>query len=269
MQGCFDVIPADCNMSPIKSRAGSASSLAFVMLTSGPTMMSSALSVRADVRPSPDVQSAVDVTATRFVRTWGFTTVGMVAQRFRLTTTTNESRLSLTRQALCRAPDLRWLDPICEWFTLIECDSRPKAALAKILAVSGDVDREELARALDKRHSFREVPYDVVRAYLAELVSHHARVAAPRHAGGLTRVEHVLVDVLHERGGCADIHALRRDVKRRSITPAALKRTLSESPLFLRVAHGIYGLVGAGAGVPVGPRTLISSDQWGQWAAAV
>jgi hypothetical protein len=229
-------------------------------------MMSAALTVRSDVRWCPDVQRAVEAAAVRFVRTWGFTTVGMVAQRFRLTITTNESRLFMTRQAISRLPDLRWLDPICEWFTLIERDSRPKTALSKILAVSGDIDLEDLGLALGKRHSFRDVPHDVVRSYLAELVSHHVRVAVPARAGALTRVENVLVDALHERGGCADIDVLRRDVKRRSITPAALKRTLSESPLFIRVAHGIYGIVGA----PIEPRTLISSDhQWGPSAAAI
>jgi hypothetical protein len=225
-------------------------------------VMSALLSVPSGIRSSLD--EAIDTTAARFVRAWGFTTVGMVARRFRLTTTTSESRLSIARRVLSRSSDLRWLDPICEWFTLIERDSKPKAALSKILSVRGHVDREELSQALDKRHSFRDVPNDVVRAYVSELVSHHARTAkrVPPDASALTRIETVLVDVLLERGGRAEIELLRRDVRRWSITAEALKRTLSESPLFIRVAHGRYGLIGS----PIAPRSLIPS---GRWAAAV
>jgi hypothetical protein len=216
---------------------------------------------------------SVERAAVRFVRAWGFTTVGMVAEHFRLTTTTTaarllatESRLLITRRALARLRDLRWLDPTQEWFTLIDRDSRPKAAFAKILAVTGEVDREDLALALGKRHSFRDVPKDVVRVYLAELLANHGRARAkPAPAVELTRVERILVEALEERGGRAEIEILRRAARPWSISASALKETLSGSPLFVRVEQGIYGLIGA----PVRPRTLLPSGQWDRSAAAV
>ena len=237
-----------------------------------PAMTTAALTGGSDIGESLDVQRSVEATAARFVRTWGFTTVGMVSQRFRLTVTTDASRLFIARQAISRQPDVRWLDPTREWFTLIERDSRPKAALAKIFAISAHIDQidridridridqEELTRALGKRHTFRDVPSDVVRAYLTELIASHARAGTGRdfRAEALTLAESVLVDVLQERGGYAPLEVLRREVKRWSITAEALKRTLAESPLFIRVAQGLYGLIGT----PAAPRTLVSSPRW-------
>jgi hypothetical protein len=210
------------------------------------------------------VERAVARVATRFVRTWGFTTVGMVAQRFRLTTTSDEPRPVMARRALSRLRDLRWLDADHEWFTLVECDSPPSAALAKIMAVCGSVDLEDLVPALGKRHSFGDAPASVVRAYLDELVGRHERsrawAAGPAIASALTRAEQVLVDSLRDAGGSADIAILRRDAARRSISEEILTRTLAQSPLFMRVSRGTYRVVGTG--LPIEPRRLMSSARW-------
>jgi hypothetical protein len=217
------------------------------------------------VTMSAAVERAVERTAVRFVRTWGFTTVGMVSQRFRLTTTTSEARREIAARALTRLPDLRWLDSDGEWFTLISRESPQKAALAKILATTSDVAREDLELALGKSHSFAHAPSGVVRAYIAELVANHGRspsTARAARASALTGVERVLVDVLHERGGQAEIELLRHETAHLAITGRALRRAIALSPLLLPVARGTYRLVGA----PVAARTLVSS---GQWATAI
>jgi hypothetical protein len=210
------------------------------------------------------VERAVARVAVRFVRTWGFTTVGMVSERFRLTTTRNQARPVMARRALSRLRDLRWLDPEREWFTLLETESPPKAALAKIIAVTGGVPREDLVMALGKRHSFRDAPNDVVRAYLDELVRGHERSrawnAAPTRESTPTREEQILVEAFRGAGGSADLEILRRHAERASISEEALTRTLSHSPLFLRVARSIYRLLGAS--VPIQPRLLLSSGRW-------
>jgi hypothetical protein len=206
------------------------------------------------------VERAVAMVAVRFVRTWGFTTVGMVSQRFRLTTTPNESRLAMARRALALLPDLRWLNPAREWFTLLESDSPTKAAFAKIVAITEGVDRRELVLALGKHHSFGDAPEDVVHAYLDELVSSHERsrawAAGATNASVPTREEQMLIDSLRDTGGSADITVLRRDAQRGSISAEALTRTLSHSPLFVRVSRGTYRLIGDC--FPVEPRPLLS-----------
>jgi hypothetical protein len=170
----------------------------------------------------------------------------------------------MTRRALLRLSDLCWLDPTCEWFTLINCDSSMKATFAKILDVGGDVDREDLVVALGKGRSFRDVPVGVVRAYVNALVDSFEpsprRGTGRRDAVVLTREERVLVEFLRYAGGDAELETLRREARQSSITPGALKRTLSCSPLFLRVTRARYRLIGSGA--PLTSRPLLSSGQW-------
>jgi hypothetical protein len=210
------------------------------------------------------IERAVERVATRFVRTWGFTTVGMVAQRFRLTTTCNAPRSVLARRALSGLRDLRWLDAEHEWFTLLESDSPTSTAFAKIVTVLGAVDRQDLLLALGKRHSFGDAPERVVGAYLDELISRHQRARAwsarPSDASDPTREERMVVECLRDAGGVAEISVLRRAAKTRLISAEALMRALSRSPLFARVARGTYGLIGASA--PPAPRRLLSSGRW-------
>jgi hypothetical protein len=210
------------------------------------------------------IERAVSRVATRFVRTWGFTTVGMVSERFRLTTTCNEPRSVVARRALARFRDLRWLDAEHEWFTLLETESPPKAALAKIIAVTGSVPREDVLSALGKRHWFRDAPHDVVCAYLDELVRSHNRSrswsASTTNESIPTREEQVLIDAFRSAGGSADLEILRRHARRSSISEEALTRTLSNSPLFVRVARSTYRLLGAP--LPLRLRPLLTSGRW-------
>jgi hypothetical protein len=193
------------------------------------------------------IERAVEMVAIRFVRTWGFTTVEMVAQRFRLTTTGRAPRSVLARRALSGLRDLRWLDEEREWFTLLDSDSPTSIAFAKIVAVLGNVDREDLLLALGKRHSFGDAPERVVLAYLDELVSRHrrARVWSARTSSPSTPTpeERMVVECLRDAGGAAEIAVLRRAAERCSIPANALMRTLSRSPLFVRVARGTFGLI--------------------------
>jgi hypothetical protein len=198
-------------------------------------------------------EHAIEITAARFVRTWGFTTVEMVASRFRLVRRSTQPRAVLARRAIERLPDLRWLDPSREWFSLIDCEAPAKAALAKIATVAEDIDPAELQLALGKRHAFRDVPPTVVQSYVEVL----ARVARPAGAA-LTREETALVTLLRDEGGDADVQTLRARGADLGLDDAAIARTLKVSPLFLPGGRGRYRLIGARTTYPM----LVSSSAW-------
>jgi len=215
------------------------------------------------------VERAVEMVATRFVRTWGFTTVGMVATRFRLTTTGDAPRSVMARRALSSLRDLRWLDEEHEWFTLLDSDSPMGSAFAKIVAVFGTVDGQDLLLALGKRHSFGDAPERVVRAYLDELVSRHKRARAwsARTSSAPTREERIVVECLRGAGGTGELAVLRRAAELNSISADGLMRTLSRSPLFVRVARGTFALIShapVGATFGLAPRP----QRFGQLAVA-
>jgi hypothetical protein len=208
----------------------------------------------------PDVsragpERAIEITAARFVRTWGFTTVEMVASCFRLVRRSTEPRAVLARRAIERFPDLCWLDPTREWFSLLERDSPGKQALAKIAAVATDVDGGELHLALGKRRAFRDVPPAVVDAYLAVLTRSPPTTSRD---DGLTCEETTLVRLLRADGGNADVQALRARAAELSFDGASISRTLRTSPLFLPAGRGRYRLIGSPRVHPM----LVSSPAW-------
>jgi len=198
-----------------------------------------------------DVDRSVEAAAERFVRKWGFTTVGMVSLRFRLPGQVSESRLVITRRALGTLRDLRWLDREHEWFFLVDRPSPMKMAAAKIAAVVSDVapiGLGDLEIALGKRRSFLGAPRAVVQKYLAELMR---EVMLLKRNGDLqeawlpTTEERILVAALRDQGGRADIERLRRNSAEWAIGEATIVRTLRSSPLFLRAGRGNYRLIGA------------------------
>jgi hypothetical protein len=200
-------------------------------------------------------EHAIEITAARFVRTWGFTTVEMVASCFRLVRRSTEPRAVLARRAIERLPDLCWLDPTREWFSLLERDSPGKQALAKIAAVTAEVDGTELHLALGKRHAFRDVPPAVVDAYLAVLT----RLApSTSRQDSLTREETALVMLLRADGGGAEVQTLRARAAELSFDVASISRTLRTSPLFLPAGRGRYRLIGSPRAYPM----LVSSPAW-------
>jgi len=197
------------------------------------------------------ISRAVVRVAIRFVRTWGFTTVGMVAASFRLCVPAPAPRTSLTRRALCALPDLEWLEPTQEWFSLLDLDSAMRSALEKILAVRGGVETDELVRALGKRRSFGGAPPAVVKSYVAAL---SARAARPAGNASITADEHAVLEALHEAGGVADLGELRR-ATRGTLSDVELTRVLQASPLFLRAGRGAYRVVG----FPTQPPMVLSA----------
>ena len=199
-------------------------------------------------------ERAIEITAARFVRTWGFTTIEMVAACFRLVRRSTEPRAVLARRAIERLPDLCWLEPTREWFSLLERDSPGKTALAKIAAVTTDVDGAELHLALGKRHAFRDVPHAIVGSYLAVLT----RLASTSRPSGLTRQEEALVRLLRDDGGNADAQTLRARAAALSFDVASISRTLRTSPLFLPAGRGRYRLIGSPRACPM----LVSSPAW-------
>jgi hypothetical protein len=200
-------------------------------------------------------ERAIEITAARFVRTWGFTTVEMVASCFRLVRRSTEPRAVLARRAIERLPDLCWLEPTREWFSLLGRDSPGKLALAKIAAVTTDVDGAELRLALGKRHAFRDVPPAVVDAYLAVLTH---LPPSRSHDDALTREETALVLLLRADGGSAEVQTLRARAAELSFDGASISRTLRTSPLFLPAGRGRCRLIGSPRGYPM----LVSSPAW-------
>jgi hypothetical protein len=201
------------------------------------------------------ISRAVERVAIRFVRTWGFTTVGMVAASFRLCTPAPAPRTALTRRALAALADLEWLEPTQEWFSLLDHDSAMRAATEKILAISGRVETDELVRALGKRRSFGGAPPAVVQSYVAALSARAARLG--RNAS-VSPVEHAVLEALHEAGGVADLGDLRR-ATRGALSVVELRRVLQASPLFLRAGRGTYRVVGIRAWPA---RAMVPSAAW-------
>src|SRR5262245_44664574 len=107
---------------------------------------------------SEQIASAVERTAARFVKRWGFSTASMVAGKFRLLSRATAPREVLARRALSALPGVTWLDPAREWFTLLDRPSAVREAIEKVVAVAGVVERAELEEALGKRHSFGGAP---------------------------------------------------------------------------------------------------------------
>jgi hypothetical protein len=192
---------------------------------------------------------------------WGFSTAGMVAARFRIIEKVTAPREVLARRALAALPDIVWLDPTREWFTLVERESAMRDAIEKVVATVGVVEREELEQALGKRHSFGAAPPLVVRAYVEALA---ARVARRRSARSeLSSEEHVVLEAFERAGGHASLAELRRVTAGR-LASGGLTHVLKASPLFVREARGIYRVVGTRPWP-----TVPGLAPWGEWRAAL
>jgi hypothetical protein len=211
-------------------------------------MSSPSPTFEAPVLPScpEQIGLAVERVAVRFVRTWGFSTVEMVATKFRLLLRAPAPRAPLARRALAALPDLAWLDPTREWFTLLDRPSAMSASIEKIVSNVGAVGLEDLEAALGKRHSFGAAPLAVVRAYLAALATRVARRGSLSPDAHLTTGERVVLAAFEGAGGVAALADLRAATHDR-LEPAMLTRVLQGSPLFLREGRGTYRLVGTGA----------------------
>jgi hypothetical protein len=206
---------------------------------------------------SERIASAVERAAVRFVRIWGFTTVETVAGHFRMLTPAPAPRASLARLALARLPDIVWLDPTREWFSLLDRAEGMRAALEKIRAAVGLVDVDELERALGKRHSFGEAPRAVVRAFVEAL---SALPSCRELVTRLTPEELTLLEAFESAGGAAHLDELRAATRGR-LPPVALARVLQASPLFLHTGRGAYRLVGRSLPWTPSPH-LVPSAAW-------
>jgi hypothetical protein len=216
----------------------------------------------AGPRDAARINAAIERTAVRFVKAWGFSTVEMVAGRFHSPAKVLASRAALARRSLSALPDVAWLDPTREWFTLLDRDSAMRSAVEKIVSTVGVVDLGELELALGKRHSFGAAPPTVVRAYLEVLA---ARVARERLFPGalLSPEEKVVLGIFEPAEGAATIEHLREHSRHR-LAPAALTRVLQASPLFVRSSRGAYRVVGS----PLLPPAS-ALVPWRQWQAAL
>jgi hypothetical protein len=190
---------------------------------------------------SERIDSAVERTAERFIRAWGFSTVGMVAGKFRLLAKATAPRQVLARRALAALPDIEWLDPSREWFTLLDRESAMRAAVEKIVAVAGVVEGHELEKALGKRHSFGDAPPAVVRAYVEALAARVVRRGP--FDWTLTAEELAVLEAFADAGASLGLAELRVAMGGR-VPEASLAHVLRASPIFLREARGLYRVVG-------------------------
>jgi hypothetical protein len=223
--------------------------------------MSVATSVPVVSSGSEKISGSVERTAVRFVRTWGFSTVETVAGHFRILAKSPAPRASLARRALASLPDLAWLDPTREWFTLLDRDSMMRASIEKVVNALGVVDRDDLELALGKRHSFGAAPPRVVRAYVETLAARVARQGAICENVVLSLEEQTVLEAFERLGGAAELEPLRAETR---LQTTALRRVLDRSPLFLRASRASYRLVGAFA---VGPAPAAARAP--EWRAAV
>jgi hypothetical protein len=225
----------------------------------------STLALRRPETLAPSDERAIRSIAERFVRTWSFTTVEMVAGRFRPARPSTQTRTSIVRRALAVMPELRWLDPACEWFSLLDCASPATATLDKIAALAGaqGIDREELSAALDKRHTFRDVPHVVIQSYLSTLLA-RPRATTDAALARFSDEERTLVALLDAAGGSLDTESLRHQAAAFGLDAATVLRTLQASPLFLRSGRGLYRLVS----VPVARTEVAPAPRWEATLAA-
>jgi hypothetical protein len=221
--------------------------------------------VSADGARDQKIGRAVERAAVRFVRSWGFSTVEMVASRFRMTTKATIPRASLARQVLVALPDVEWLDPAREWFTLLERESPMRAAIEKLMSAFPVIARADLEQALGKRHSFGAAPPAVVSAYVDALLGGVSRRGAPRGRAALGPEELLVLRALERLGGHAAV-ALLRETTRGQLSPVALNRVLQTSPLFLHASRGAYRVAGSSA-PPLSPPPVLGPAR--EWRAAL
>ncbi|HVU50291.1 MAG TPA: hypothetical protein VHL80_06375 [Polyangia bacterium] len=196
------------------------------------------------------------------MRAWGFSTVGMVAAKFRLLERATVPREVIACRALAALPDIEWLDEAREWFTLLDRESAMRAAIEKILAVAGVVERHELEEALGKRHSFGGAPPAVVRAYVEALAAQVLRRGALD--ASITSEELEILQAFDRTGPSLGLAELRLATRER-LPEATLAHVLRASPLFVRASRGTYRVVGSFPAAPyvtlAGSTTIVAPAQ--------
>ena len=162
----------------------------------------------------------------------------------------------------------RWLDKGTGWFTLGETDGSSAATrVRKIMAIAQDhVGADEIAGALasDDMLIYRDAvslglavpPVHVLRELFRtwpwlRVVQKGRFTASERFdpAGVLTQAEQLAVDVIEQMDGVACRFELRDAIEHKlKHTDMAVSVMLGSSPIFARLEHGLYRLIGRRVG---------------------
>jgi hypothetical protein len=193
----------------------------------------------ANVRVAPERVASAEALVTGAVdcvRNWGLCTIDAVVSRLRALT---DQPLGMTEAAriLGTLPGFRWLDRDSGWFTVATSNSRPRAALRKIFAVTERVLLRDLRAALSKQAEvFATAPADVVETYLAEIAGCEiwdgwvsVRTAGP--AEPLGRDERTIVAMVADHAAEIAVRSLRVRAKRLGLSARTVLRVLRTSPL--------------------------------------
>ena len=189
----------------------------------------------------------------------------------------------MARAVLATVPGLSWLDDIKTWFWVATVKrSRLLNNIDKILAVAPRITVSELRTAVRRHHRMDNFapPRRILLALCSELEDCEVEGESVVDTGGrtveayLSDTERLLRSLILEHGPAVHVRTLDQLAIARGVNRATFQMTVFNSPVFRRLAKGVYGLVGADvlpssveeAGMLSTRRSKVLQD-WG-WASA-
>ena len=158
------------------------------------------------------------------------------------------------RAVLASVPGLSWLDDEKTWFWVATVRrSRLLNNIDKILAVAPQINVSELRTAVRRHHRMDNFapPRRILLALCNELEDcdvEGERIADTRGRtveAYLSDTERLLRRLILDHGPALHVRRLDQLAMARGINRATFQMTLFNSPVFRRLANGVYGLVGA------------------------
>ena len=155
--------------------------------------------------------------------------------------------------ALATVPGLSWLDDEKNWFWVATAArNRLLNNIDKTLAVAQTISAGELRSAVRRHHRMDGFapPRRILRALCTELDDCEVEGDAIRNTGTrtiegeLSETERALRGLFVEHGPALHVRELEQFALTMGINRATFQMTLFNSPIFRRLAKGVYGLVG-------------------------
>lgn len=198
----------------------------------------------------------------RVVEHWGVANIEDIVLKAK-----NEFRVSerLVLNLIQSQRDLRWLDNEKQWFWLTGVPrNRLKNQIRKIICVAGKIDIGELRSGVERHYRLRDIapPRRILLEFCRQLSWCHVlgdTVISQSDldpAKILSHAEQTMFSVLKVFGPVMQRERLEQECLMRGMSRSTFYMYLSNSPILLRFAPGVYGL--RGASVP--PGTLESLE---------
>lgn len=177
-------------------------------------------------------------------------------------------KTSIIRRILTTLPDIHWLSPDNDWFTLSgNARNRLRNALVRILSVSDRVPIGEMREALKRFHRLGgAVPPTSILGAFCNTQSFcrqegGAVLATTRFNPDETlgKTELLLSEVLREAGGVMSGMDFQRNCLARGLNENTFFQYLTYSPIVLRIARAVYAL--PGATIPPGTIEELSQER--------